>query len=69
MDKIVVWLKPDGNFYHKKVRGYYATYEVGYINSYGHKIVHVIDNLPYKDFRIPFKVRLKRKLINYIEKM
>lgn len=51
------------------VRGYYATYEVGYVNSYNHVIVLVIDNLPCKDFHVPYKLRLKRKLIYFINKM
>lgn len=69
MNKIVVWKKPNGTYYYKMVRGYYATYEVGYVNSYDHVVVLVIDNLPYRDFRIPYKLRLKRKLIYFINKM
>ena len=66
---LVIWVKPNGEIYHKYVSGMYADYHVGYINSYDHQIIYIIDNLYYRFERPPFKNRLKRKLINYIDKM
>ena len=66
---IVIWLKPDGTIYHKFVSGFYTCYFVGYKNSYDHEVIYIIDNLYNKYHRPPFKLRFKRKIINYIEKI
>ena len=66
---IVVWVKPNGTIYHKYVSGFYTNYYIGYINSYGHEVIYIINDLHFKYKKPPFKIRFKRKLINYIDKM
>ena len=65
---IVVWIKPNGTIYHKFVSGHYCDYYIGYINSYEHRVIYIIDDLYLPLRKPPFKLRFKRKLINYIEK-
>ena len=66
---IVIWLKPNGTIYHKYVSGFYTSYYIGYKNSYDHEVIYIIDNLYYRYHKPPFKIRFKRKIINYIEKI
>ena len=65
----VIWLKPSGEIYHKYVSGHYTDYYIGMKNSYNHEVIHIIDDLYYRSSRPPFKLRLKRKLIHYIDKL
>ena len=66
----VIWQRPDGTIYHKFVSGFYTNYFIGYVNSYGHEVIYIINSdLYYKFRRPPFKARLKRNLIKYIDKM
>lgn len=63
MEKIYVWLTPQGKYYHKVVRGTYKYNSVGDINQYKHKLIHIIelDNfLTHKNY----KVNYRRMLIN-----
>ena len=66
---IIIWSKPDGFLYHRFVSGHYCDYFVGYVNNYGHTIIYICDVSQYKLIKPPFKSRVKRKLIKYIEKM
>ena len=53
--QIVIWYKPKTRvYYHRLIRGFRGRYEVGYINSYGHEVVDVID--------IEFYIEKPRKL-------
>lgn len=65
----VIWQKPNGVIYHRLVSGHYTQYYVGYFNSYDHEVIYIIDDVFYRYSKPPFKLRFKRKLINYIEKM
>lgn len=68
--KIIVWYNPKKNiYYYKKVKGFYADYYVGYVNSYGHEVVLLIDNLFINTYRQSFKVRLINRLIRFLEKL
>lgn len=66
--KIIIWKRQDCTYYYRIVRGMYCDYHIGYINRYGHEIVLIIENLEYNVKKTPYKTRLKRKLINYLEK-
>ena len=68
---IVVWLnKNKNNYYFKKVKGTYMTYEVGYINQYNHEVILVIDvyDLVFKK-RTSIKERLINRLIDLLNKL
>lgn len=71
MRKCVVWYKPlDNTYYHRIVKGHYEyfDYKVGNYNSYGHKIVHVIDNFDFKEKKFPIKKRIVYKTIKFLQK-
>lgn len=68
-NKLIIWKKQDNTYYHKVVKTHYADYQIGYKNSYGHEVVYIITHLEFRIKKTPFKKKLKRKLINYIEKM
>lgn len=69
MLRLIVWKKPNNIYYYRVVKTHYTDYFVGYKNSYNHEIVLIITNLDYKIKKTPFKKRLKRRIINYIEKI
>ena len=66
--KIIIWQKPNGELYYKFVKCYYTNYFVGYIHSYDHVVVLIIDNIDYH-YKPDRKVIIKRKLINLINKI
>lgn len=66
--KIVVWKKKDNSYYYKIVKTHYSDYYIGYVNSYGHEVVLIIDNLQYR-VATNKKKRIKRKLIDLINKI
>lgn len=66
---IVVWLNKNKNeYYFKKIKGYYCKYDVGYVNSYNHEVILVIDisDVIYKK---PVKKRLIRRIIRLLENL
>ena len=67
--KLIIWKKPNNTYYHKFVKTHYTDYYVGYKNSYGHEVVYILTHLEFRIKKAPFKNRLKRKLINYIDKI
>lgn len=69
LNRIIIWKKLDNTYYYRIIKGHYSDYFVGYQNSYGHEVVLIIDNLEYRIKKIPRKVRLKKQLINLIEKI
>lgn len=67
---IIVWQKQDGSYYYRKIKGWYKNYPIGFINSYGHTVILVInlDDLVY--FRQKsLKTRLISKIIRVLEKI
>lgn len=66
---VIIWQKPNGVIYHRYVSGHYTSYYVGFQNSYHHTIIYILSDLPMRVYKPPFKLRVKRKLISYIEKM
>lgn len=63
MRTLIIWHDDKkGVYYHRLVNGSYIeqNYEVGSFNSYGHKIVHRIDNFDFYKKKVP----LKKKIIN-----
>ena len=69
LNRIIIWKKQDNSYYYRIVKGHYSNYEIGYVNSYGHQIVLIIDNLEYRVRKKPLKNRVKKKIINFIEKI
>ena len=70
MLKCVVWKKPlDNTYYHKVVKGHYEyfDYKVGNKNSYGHEIVHIIENLDFTITKTPIRKRVVRKAICFLQ--
>ena len=68
--KIIVWYNPKKNiYYYKKIKGYYADYYIGYENSYGHKIILIIDDLVVYTIKVPLKTCLINRLIRFLEKL
>lgn len=65
---LIIWHKPiDNVYYYKLVNGFYANYNVGFKNSYGHEIILIIP----VDFEIKkptLKKRLIKRLISFLEK-
>lgn len=71
MNRCIVWYNPTKNvYYHKIVKGHYEyfDYSVGNKNSYGHEIIHVIDNFDFKVKRVPIKKRIVRGTIKFLKK-
>ena len=60
---------PNGVYYHKIIKCHYVNYFVGYVNSYGHVVVYIIDNLEFRIRKPNLKERYKKKIITYIEKI
>lgn len=73
MYKLYVWITPKGNYYHKLCKGYYKYNEVGDVNQYNHKLVHIIDfnhflkNHPNK--RVSYRRMLINDTIRLLEKL
>lgn len=68
--KIIVWFNPHKNsYYYKMVKGTYANYEVGYTNSYNHKIIFIIDNVYVVKPKVSIKTRLIKRLIRFLERI
>lgn len=60
---MIIWYKPKTKvYYHRLIKDFRGRYEVGYINSYGHIVVHVIDIEFY--FEKPRKLFLRKLLRN-----
>ena len=68
---ILVYKKRDNTYYARKYRHVFPPHELGYINSYGHEVVLIINDL--QEIRVFSRPRLNRKiksrLINIINKM
>lgn len=68
VNKLVIWFNPNKNiYYYRLIRGFYNNYAVGNKNQYDHVIVLVIE-LEYAKHRTPFRKRLIRRLISFLEK-
>lgn len=63
---LIIWKKPNNEYYSRKVRGTYQKYEVGYINQYGHEIVLIID---LQNSKIPFWKRYIECRRDFLRKM
>lgn len=71
MRLIIVWhnLNYD-TYYYKIVKGFYSSYNIGYVNKYNHKIILVIpiSNLIYKYKVSPLR-KVLRKFISFLQKI
>lgn len=68
--KIIVYKKKDETYYFKKIKSYCSSYDVGYENSYGHKVILVIDVLDLiSHHRKSLRNRALDKLIARLERM
>lgn len=67
MKKLVIWKKDNDDFYYKIV-GIFGKSEVGFQNSYGHKIVYSIDfnQIFYKPNILK---RVTKRLIRFLQKI
>lgn len=66
---IVVWHNTTENqYYYKIVKGTYTNYEVGYRNSYNHKVISIIPNVYIDIVKPSFKERLIKRIIRFLEK-
>lgn len=69
---LIIWKKPNNEYYSRKVRGTYQKYEVGYVNQYDHEIVLIIDLQNSKEplWRkyINFRMRYLKKLEQFFER-
>lgn len=62
MEKLYIWVTPQGTYYHKVCKGYYKYNKCGDVNQYKHKLVHIID---LNDF-ISYSPRKRNKrYVNY----
>ena len=66
---IVIWKKRDSSIYYRLVRGYYAKYEVGYKNQYGHEVISVLPNVYQYVPKLSFKEKCKKRFIRYLQKL
>lgn len=66
--KIVVWQKPDGTIYYRKIKSLFG-YNVGYVNSYNHVVICSVDlnDLLYK--KPTLKTRIINRLIIWLERL
>lgn len=67
---IVVWIRPDGSYYSKFIKGHYerCKYEIGYVNQYGHKICLVMSN-PYTYYgRVNYPRTYLKKFVGWLYK-
>lgn len=67
--KIVIWKRKDNTFYYKMVKGFYGDYHVGYVNQYGHQVVHTIDNVYVINPKMSFKKRCINRFIRFLQKV
>lgn len=60
----------DNTYYYKLVKHRNPNFYVGFINSYNHKIILIIDNiLPnFYLYREPFKKRFIKRIITWLQK-
>lgn len=66
---VVVWKKGDDSIYYRMVTGYYAKYEVGYKNQYGHEVLCVIPNVYHSIPKLSFKEKCRKRLIRYLQNL
>ena len=67
---IVVWhnLSKD-TYYHKIIKGFYKNYYIGYINQYNHEIIDIIPNVYLKNYKVPLRKKVLKKLISFLQKL
>lgn len=70
MRRLIIWEKKDGVIYHRLINGSYyeQDYKIGSINSYGHKVIHIVDDFDFYKKKVPFKTRVIDKSINFLSK-
>lgn len=71
MRRLVVWLNNDkGQYYHRIINGSYIEqdYRVGKTNSYGHTIVHIVEDFDFYKKKVPYKKKLISKTIDFLSK-
>lgn len=71
MKTLVIWYNENNKtYYHRLVRGSYIEqdYNIGSRNSYGHVIVHKIEDFDYYKKRIPLKKQIVNKSISFLQK-
>ena len=66
---LVVWRKKENEYYYKRVKGYYANYDIGYTNQYGHVVILVIKDNNTPRYKFSFRTRFIRKLIFLLKKL
>lgn len=69
---LVVWFNPHKQeYYYRLIKWNYNDYKVGFVNQYDHVIV-LFDELKVytsKKLNVPVKKRIKRGMINFLEKI
>lgn len=65
---IVIWLKPNGVYYYK-LTNYGFKYHVGYVNSYGHQVVLLLDVFHEFIYREKFSKMVLKKFISFLQKI
>lgn len=72
MKSLIIWHNEQkGVYYHRLINGSYSDqdYSVGSTNSYGHVIVHRVDDFDYYRKKIPIKKRIVNKSISFLKKL
>lgn len=70
MRRLIIWHDDKkGVYYHRLINGSYIeqNYAVGSFNSYGHKIVHIVDNFDFYKKRVPLKKKIINKSIHFLK--
>lgn len=70
MKRLIIWQKESGVCYHRLINGSYSEqdYKIGSLNSYGHKIVHVVDDFDFYKKKVPLKKAIISKSIAFLSK-
>jgi len=65
---IVIWLNLNTNEYYHKIYKSYFSHNLGYINQYNHKVIHIVT---YEEIlrKHKFLKRLLRNYISFLEKI
>lgn len=66
---IVCWVKPNGEYYYKFVKGTYTNYYIGFKNSYDHEVILIIKN-PYLGYskRVNYTRFYLKRLLRWLYK-
>lgn len=73
MHNIIVWKKPNGEYYYRVYEYFYGKYYVGYKNGYDHEVILIIPGIYYYRVKPSIFRKIKKmlltKLISFLEKL